>query len=37
MKTLNIHMDDEEYNAIVALKGKNTWREFLAEIAAANS
>lgn len=29
MKTLNIPLEDKDYNALKKVKGNKTWREFL--------
>lgn len=31
MKTLHIPFEDEEYEKLISVKGKKTWREFIIE------
>jgi predicted CopG family antitoxin len=33
MKTLNVTLETEEYNALIEKKGKKTWREFILDLA----
>lgn len=33
MKTLNIPLEDKEHEALSKIKGNNTWREFIMQLA----
>jgi len=32
MKTIPIHLDDEQYDKLIRVKGKKTWVEFIMQL-----